>query len=151
MQGTSQDSMQNTASPALGRFPSAFTYSVFQVLLLLRQFIQLIILYVTQNHSERCLCDRVMNFLPVTASFTCLMFHSYMSLQIQGNHQLFSQPISLLPLGLLPMGHAVAILVAVCKAIEGKKHLLPCLCKGLRRRQEGNIAMGERPIISSCT
>lgn len=42
------------------------------------------------------------------------------------------------------------IIVAVCKATEGKEHLLPCLWEGLRRRHDGNIAVSDRQIASSC-
>lgn len=74
-----------------------------------------------------------------------------MSLQVQGSHQFFPQPISPLSLGLLPMGHTVAISVAVCKATEGKERLMPCLWEGLRSRQDRNTAVGERQIAPSST
>lgn len=42
----------------------------------------------TQNQSE-IVYDRVMSFLPVTASFTFLRFHNHMSLEIRGEPPVF--------------------------------------------------------------
>lgn len=105
-------------------------------------------LHIAQSPSESCLFDQRWVSFPVTVSFTYLMFLSVIMGHSRSKgatfffnnllHQTF-----ILSLGLLSMGDAIANVVAVCKATEGKGHLLPWFWEGTRRRHYENIAMGE--------